>query len=282
MPDRRFCLIVALAASIPLATPARAETVDIQYALTLAGLSIGTATLSGSVGRDSYKIDVKARMTGLAGMVTSGRGAGSSSGSTASGRVVPSSYALTSGGTGKVYTVRMALTGGAVSAVEIMPPLEGKVDRVPLTEGHKRNIVDPVSALVMPVTGQGLLDPASCSRTIPVFDGAGRFDVLLSYSATRSVDLPGYSGPVLVCAARYNPIAGHRTNRPSTQFMADNRDMEVWLVPVEGARTLLPARIAVRTMVGMTIIEATAFNVRRASADPATTSSTTTVDARRN
>ena len=86
MPERRFCLLVALAAAVPLATPAHAETVDIQYGLTLAGLSIGSATLTGSVGRDSYKIDVKARMTGLAGMVTSGRGAGSSSGSTAAGR----------------------------------------------------------------------------------------------------------------------------------------------------------------------------------------------------
>ena len=45
--------------------------------------------------------------------------------------------------------------------------------------------------------------------------------------------LPGYSGDVLVCAARYNPIAGHRTGRKSTQFMADNKDMEVWLAPVE-------------------------------------------------
>ncbi len=50
--------------------------------------------------------------------------------------------------------------------------------------------------------------------------------------------LPGYSGAVLVCTGRYNPIAGHRTGRKSTQFMADNRDMEVWLAPVEGARVL--------------------------------------------
>jgi len=38
--------------------------------------------------------------------------------------------------------------------------------------------------------------------------------------------------------------------------MADNRDMETWLVPVAGSRVLIPYRIAVKTMIGTTIIEA--------------------------
>jgi hypothetical protein len=250
--------------------PALADTVDVQYGLSLAGLSIGTATLNGSVTRDTYKLEVKARMTGLAGMLTSGRGAGVSSGSTAGGRVQPSSYALTSGGSSNVYTVRMALTGGNVAAVDISPPLDDKVDRVPVTEAHKKGVVDPVGALLMPAPrGAPLMEAASCNRTLPVFDGAGRFDVALSYTATRSMTVPGYSGPVLVCSARYTPISGHRTGRKSTQFMADNKDMEVWLAPLEGAHALLPLKIAVRTMVGMTVIEATKFSVTRTSASGA-------------
>jgi type II secretory pathway component PulM len=38
--------------------------------------------------------------------------------------------------------------------------------------------------------------------------------------------------------------------------MEDNTDMQVWLAPVQGARLLAPLRIAVRTMVGMSVIEA--------------------------
>ena len=76
---------------------------------------------------------------------------------------------------------------------------------------------------------------------------------------------------MLVCAARYNPIAGHRTGRKSTQFMADNKDMEVWLAPVEGPRVLLPLRISIRTMIGTTLIDAVKLNgLKAASATSAT------------
>ena len=39
--------------------------------------------------------------------------------------------------------------------------------------------------------------------------------------------------------------------------MEDNREMSVWLAPVDGTRVLLPVRIAVRTTIGTNIIEAT-------------------------
>jgi hypothetical protein len=263
-------LAVAMAASVAAVAScvgARADSLDLQYDLSLAGLPIGTAAIAGTVGRDSYKVDVRARMTGLAGMLTGGKGAGTSSGTTSGMRVVPNAYALTSTNSNGTYTVRMALAYGTVAAVEIAPPLDQKVDRVPVLDTHRRNVVDPVGALLMPVARPGpLLDPASCNRTIPVFDGAGRFDVTLTYSGTEKVDIPGYRGPVLVCAARYLPIAGHRTGRKATQFMADNTDMSAWLAPVENARMLVPVKISVRTMIGTTVIEATRFSTGRSTA----------------
>ena len=116
----------------------------------------------------------------------------------------------------------------------------------------------------MPVAGHGpMLDPSACNRTIPVFDGAGRFDVTLSFASAKTVDVPGYKGPVLVCQARYTPIAGHRTGRKATQFMAENRDMEAWLAPVENTRMLVPVKISVRTMIGTTVIDATRWRRQR-------------------
>jgi hypothetical protein len=44
--------------------------------------------------------------------------------------------------------------------------------------------------------------------------------------------------------------------RPATKFMAENRDMSVWLAPVEGSRLLMPLRISVRTTIGTSVIEA--------------------------
>jgi len=42
--------------------------------------------------------------------------------------------------------------------------------------------------------------------------------------------------------------------------MIANRDMDVWLAPVNGGKLLVPYRISVKTMIGTTIIEAVAFN----------------------
>ena len=93
------------------------------------------------------------------------------------------------------------------------------------------------------------------------FVSGTRFDVVLSYGGTRTVEKAGYSGPVLVCNVRYVPIAGHRPARPATKFMTENRDISVWLAPVESQRVLVPVRISVRTMFGMGVAEASSWNV---------------------
>lgn len=93
----------------------------------------------------------------------------------------------------------------------------------------------------------------------------------LAFVGTRNVQTQGYSGPVAVCAARYTPIAGHRPDRPGTKFMAENRQMEAWLAPVGNSGVLVPYRIAVRTMVGTTVIEAKEFVVSGAAQKAAQT-----------
>ncbi len=53
--------------------------------------------------------------------------------------------------------------------------------------------------------------------------------------------------------------------------MEDNTEMSVWLAPVEGARVLLPLRIAVRTQIGLNIIEATRWSQSGGQGVPDTT-----------
>lgn len=237
---------------------ARAGSLKVDYGLWLSGLPLGEAGLSTQIDGDRYRTELKVQLTGLAGAVTGGRAAANSAGQIAGGRTVPGGFAITSASSSAQRSIRLGLAGGNVTEVSITPPLEDKAERVPVTEAHRRAIVDPVSALVMPAPGRGdLTDPTLCNRTLPVFDGGARFDVVLSYSETRQAALGGYSGPVLVCNARYVPVAGHRPDRPGTKFMEDNRDMSVWLAPVPGERVLVPLRIQVATTAGRSVIEAT-------------------------
>jgi len=230
--------------------------------VSLVGLHIGEAQATGLLQPDGYKIDLNAQLSGLAAMVSRLQMALVSSGSIHRGTVQPASYVTTSANSYETRTVRMALHSGAVTAVDISPPFQDMEGRVPVTEALKRNILDPTSALIMAVPpGQPLVGPTACDRRIPVYDGFTRFDISLSYSGTRTVAVPGYSGPVSVCSARYTPVAGHKRDSRSTQFMAANREIEVWLAPVEHAHVVVPFRISLRTLAGIAVVDAIEFKV---------------------
>jgi hypothetical protein len=254
--------LAALSLALGLAAaPAGAATFSADYGIYLAGLTIGQADVASTIDGERYKLDVSAKLTGLVGVFVNGRGVATSTGAVANGRVVPATFAVTSRNSSESRTVRMGLQSGNVAAVDVTPPIEPHPDRVPVADGHRRGVVDPVSALIMPMTAAEALDPAQCNRTIPVFDGASRFNVVLSHEGRRTVDKAGYKGDVLVCRARWVPISGHRPSRAAVKFMAENQNMSVWLAPLDGTRVLAPLRIAVETMVGMSVIEATRWEL---------------------
>lgn len=246
---------------------AHAETIRAHYALSLMGISIGSAFASGVVEPQNYRIDISMKTTGLANLVNNTKGAATASGGLTAVGPSPASYANTTSNSDETRTVRMALNGNAVRAVEVKPAPWDAAARVPLTEGAKKHIVDPVSALIMSVpNGQELTGPAACNRNIAVFDGVTRFDVALSYSGARDAHTKGYAGPVTICAARYTPIAGHRPDSSSTRYMTENREMSVWLAPLPDAHVVVPIRIDIKTAAGQLVIDAAEFQIDRKQA----------------
>jgi hypothetical protein len=241
---------------------ANADVVRARYTVSLIGLHIGDAAAIGLFDPTRYRIEFNAKLTGVAAMVANVKMALASAGSLRKGMIAPSTYATTSSNSHETRTVRMSFNDGNVKAVEISPPFEDKEGRVPVTEANKRSILDPTSALLMAVPeDQPLLGPAACNRTIPVYDGFLRFDITLFYLGVREVAVKGYSGPVSVCGARYTPIAGHRRDSRSTRFMAENREIEAWLAPVEPAHLVVPIHVELMTLAGAAVIDAVEFSV---------------------
>lgn len=263
-----FPRVAALARLCALASaglalhPAEADVLHATYKVSLVGLPIGAANLDADLSPTRYTITASAKLTGLARIVSNARGASAGKGAIVDGKVSPEDFATIASSATMTRTIRMALSGNAVTGVDIAPPFDDKPDRVPLRPNDERNVVDPVGAAVIPAPPTGpTVSPAACNRKIPIFDGYTRFDITLNYVGQRTASAKGYEGPVAVCAARYVPIAGHSANRPATKFMADNKDLEVWLAPIERDHVLMPFRVSVRTMVGTTVVEASEFRV---------------------
>jgi hypothetical protein len=254
--------LAALAALMSFA--ASAQTLRATYAISLLGLPIGTGFVRAEITPTSYSVDGRAKLNALASLVSNSRGASTGHGAIVERRISPATFATTAASSSSTRTIRMAMKDNAVLAVDISPPFSDHPDRVPLRPQDKQDIVDPVGAFVFPAPAAGpAISPTDCERTLPIFDGYTRFDLKLSYVGERRVKAKGYSGPVAVCNVRYAPIAGHRKDRPATKYMEENRDLQIWLAPVEGTRALVPFRVSIRTMVGVLAIEATDFSVSK-------------------
>ncbi len=253
-----------LAIAVLGSAAASAETLRVTYAISLLGLPIGTAAVTEEVTPTTYALDGQAKLNALASLVNNSRGASRGHGAILDGRVSPAAFATTAANATMTRTIRMALKNNAVVAVDVAPPYSESPDRVALKPEDTRNVIDPVGAFVFPATKSGLaISPEACNRTLPIFDGYTRFNLTLGWIGERKVIAKGYEGPVAMCSVRYAPISGHRKDRPAVKFMAENRDLEIWLAPVAGANVFAPFRVSIKTMVGSLSIEATEFEISK-------------------
>lgn len=242
---------------------AAAETrLELAYGVYLTGLPVGRAVVTIDFDKSGFVASGSAKSSGLFRIVSKGQGSANVRGSFKADRVISSMFSARLQ-TGKHdEKIELDVENGFAKKFLIEPPRNNDdPDRVPITAKTRTDVVDPLSAMLALVSPKGeLLSPESCNRTLPIFDGRYRFNVVLSYVRTENAPkkAEGYSGPLLVCQARYVPIAGHR-DRDTVRQMAENRDMFVWLAPVAGTRVLVPVRASVSSMIGTFIVEATRF-----------------------
>lgn len=265
MADRSLLFarrLLAAGLMVFLAGPALAQgRLDARYVLSVGGVELGRGSVTLRADDASYEISGSARLSGVLRAVSSAKGVAASRGALGGGRMFAKVFAMNAEADGKAENARIAMTGGAVRESDVEPPVRPAPDRVPVTDAVLRDVIDPMSGAFLYVPGTAdLLSPAVCERAIPVYDGRQRYDVVLSFARKETVKVDGYSGPALVCAVRYRPVAGHRPSRYTVQYMTENKDMYAWLVPIPGTRLMAPFRVSVATRIGTALLEATSFS----------------------
>jgi len=250
---------VALAA---LVVPASAQTkLEARYTVTLAGIPLGTGSWVIDLASDQYTAVASGRTTGLVRLISNGHGSSGSRGVISGASLVPTTYVSSTISDHRSDDVRMTLRAGTVKDVAVEPQWPPSPDRVPVTEAHRKGVIDPLSAAIMPVAGHGeVLTPDACKRKLAVFDGRQRADIDLVFKRMDRVHADkGYQGLAVVCTVLYRPIAGHRPDRPAIKYLVETREMEMWLAPIAGTRLLVPFRFSVPTPFGLGVLQATYF-----------------------
>ena len=230
------------------------------YAVSLAGLNIGKVNLDATLNDGAYRLAGGGKISGVAQLFAQGKGRVSSVGTFARGKPVPTRYDYWEISGGEELAIGVATRGGNVTSASVVPPLDRMDERVPVTKGHTRGIIDPLSMLVLPVANVGAaMAGEACNRTLPIYDGRARFDLKLRHIANDTISVEGYSGPAVVCKVFFKAVSGHRKGRAEISEAESQADIRLWLAPIGDTKVLAPIKLTAKTSVGTAKIQARRF-----------------------
>ncbi len=250
--------------------PAQAENrLTAQYTISMTGVSIGRIIWIVDIGEHFYAASASGKASGVLSVFLSGDGSIATQGAMTPQRLSPRTYISNITEDEGTVHLRMTFDGGGVK--ELVTNARPRKDRVPVSEADRRGTTDPLSAVLIPAaTPDDMLRPASCVRTLPIFDGEVRYDLVLTYKRVEQMKVEhGYAGPVLVCGIALHPIAGYRSGSMVIKYIAGRKDMELWLAPIGGSAVIAPVRIMIPTLIGTFEIKADRFEAAPAADDAA-------------
>src|SRR5215475_4588664 len=251
-------LLLAASGAMPAAAQGRLEA---QYEASLAGIAVGKGAWNIEIGDDSYAASAIGGTSGILKTIANGSGDGEAQGRIINGALVPANYKASTTTAKKSETIHITLANGNVKefGIDPVPPVDA--DRVPVTEAHKKGVLDPMTASLLRVPGNvEPLSPDACRGGAAVFDGRLRYDLKLEFKRMETVKADrGYHGPAVVCAVYFVPIGGYIPDRPVIKYLAGARNIEITFAPIVGTRILVPFRMVIPTLLGTAMLEATQF-----------------------
>ena len=196
--------LAALAASaVAAAGPARADEAQALYQAYWAGLPAGQIRLTLREDSATYRDEIGIATEGVARLATRFRATAVSQGRLVPGTAAPAQYdAYYNLRKAKDRRLAMRFVARSGAAVADRGP-EDTSKKPPLAEELRRNVLDPLSALA--AIRQGLRDRSHTQFTVPVYDGARRFDVAVQVlQKTRGAET------ALPVQLTLRPIAGFK------------------------------------------------------------------------
>lgn len=262
-PPSMVMLALGLFWAMSAPVSAKDQKILAKYDISFNGLSIGDFKLMSNFWKGNYAMKARASISILGGLLFEWRGDTESSGRLYSLGPRPDAFRFGFKTSDKRGKVDLAFSDNRVTQLDVSPPKKKSSRRIPVTRAHMKNVVDPLSAIVMlSKTGVGKTSREICSGEIPIFDGNARYDLRLSYKDTKKIQARyGYRGRAYVCKVKFVPIAGHKRGDDRSEFAAKNNGIEVWMVPLKKADIFVPHFIRIPTPVGLASMTAMDFRI---------------------
>lgn len=252
---RLLALPLVLAAASPSISVARTEAAQFhgEYTVSYLALPVARSSLTSTIDGGSYTIEGTVESAGLGAIFDDTQATLSVTGKLGDGAAVPSSAHSDYRQNKKKKTLTISFAdGNVVDTKEEPPPKPRAEDWIAVSSDQLKAVADPLSALLVRAESMDQV----CSKSLKMFDGAMRADIVLSPKKQEKIALSGYEGPAVTCNARFSPIAGYRAGKKSVKFMRDKSRISITFAPLGSTGLYAPVRASVGTQIGTLYLEA--------------------------
>lgn len=233
--------------------PQKSRVIVLEFEVHVIGLRTLTVDTTTRIDGQRYQLDMLVRNEGVLRALT----AAFSSRNQATGMLTPTGVtpltAFTGIAVGKDFRRSWAVRYRPDGTLEETHTNLDQPENLKPTAEQKRGAVDPATALIV----AGFSAGGACNRTIRMFDGKRRFD-LVAGPATRQVlpegFTPLFSGEAETCEMRMVKIAGYGDGNPKDQA-TDSEPIRIWLGKLDDSGIGLPVRVTLPTGWGMLVAQ---------------------------
>jgi hypothetical protein len=230
-----------------------------KYKLYFGGFEVGNYRFQSKSDGKNYATTGNAEVSALFGAFK-WKGGIESRGTLAAAAPAPVGYKLSFKTKSKIGSVTLGFDKSGVKSVAILPTKPPHPEAVPVKPEHLKSVFDPMSSILV-ITHDTGKNP--CERTIPIFDGKVRFNLVMSAKGEQRIKEAKPSGQpqeLKVCKVKYVPIAGHKPKEFAKPWV-DYDGMEIALRPVPSANLFVPYSVTIPTTIGTAVMSAESVNI---------------------
>lgn len=256
---RKLTRGLSVAAGLLVTAPALAaepQTFSGDYTVSYLGLTVARSTFSSAFDRGSFTVKGTMASAGFGRFFDDTDGTVSASGRFSGDAIQPRAFRVDYTQKKKATVTTIDFGRGGVTRTETIPPPKPKGPTwVPVAPADLKGVSDPLSATLVKAAGPD----AVCDRTVRVFDGEFRLDLMLQPAPAGTASVPGYDGVSVTCRATVKPVSGYRKGRKALEFLERKARIMVAFAPLGTTGVYAPIHATVGTQIGTITIRARRF-----------------------